>query len=101
MTQKMMMIDDVTGKQTAIEISLEKSLIMIGSLSARTGTAKWYPARAVTLQSAYCSVGITSGYTIVVDIKKNGISLLTSNPITVPANALKTCVKIIPDVKES
>ena len=47
-----------------------------GSLSPTTGSARFYPDRAITLSKVYFSLGGASLASVTIDVKKNGTSIL-------------------------
>lgn len=63
----------------------------VGALTVSTGTVRLYPAATMTLDSVFAAVNTTStGADIKVDIKKNGVSILGGNLLTIVAGSNKS-----------
>jgi hypothetical protein len=73
-------------QNTLVNTIYEKILSMPGKLVSMVGTMRWYPGVNINISDVFVSVGTTSkNKAILVDLKKNGISILFSL-ISIPAN---------------
>ena len=73
----------------------EKSLNQPGELITVIGQMRWYPTRDITLINITANVGLAAtGANIVLDVKKNGVSILASN-ITILATEF-TAAPVVP-----
>lgn len=71
-------------------IEFAKIYNFVGALSTKVGVSRWYPERAITLKSAFISVGIKHPLgTVVANVLKNGTPLFT---VTLDADTFKTAV---------
>jgi hypothetical protein len=63
--------------------------VITGSISPRIGTKRWYPEGNVTITSVYFYMGSSPPVvgSIIIDIKKNGVSIFGNNyPTCTPTN---------------
>lgn len=94
-------VDWILSADTATTVSWkaprtrEKSLNQPGQLITVIGQMRWYPTRDITLINITTNVGLAAtGANIVLDVKKNDVSILASN-ITILATEF-TAAPVVP-----
>lgn len=83
-----------TGSSGGIT-QLTKSYNFIGSIIPTSGTMRWYPERTITISGVYLTLGVPASYSLTVDVKKNGVSILSNNLITMTPNTYKTTTRTL------
>jgi len=74
---------------------LTKSYNYLGALSPIPGTARWYPDRTITISGVYLTIGLPASYNVTIDIKKNNVSILSGNLLTLSPGAYKTTINLL------
>lgn len=80
--------DGVNGAMGGTQLGVSRLNVM-GVLSPRVGITRWYPSRTITLININANVGMSATNQILIDVKKNGISIL-QNPIAIAPNNYKS-----------
>ena len=85
------------GSPLSLTVILEKALTQPSDLVVVTGKARWYPVQDIELISVQAHVDTpATGQSILVDVNKNGSTILTGSPNIVEIAAGANSSAIIP-----